>query len=46
MNFHTKDVSENTTYTTTDGEEGYLNGSYGSDALYLDTNKNGTKVLL
>lgn len=45
VNFHTKDVSENTTYTTTDGEEGYLNGSYGSDALYLDTNKNGTKVL-
>lgn len=45
VNFNTKDVSENTTYTQENGEEGYLNGHYGSDGLYIETNDDGTQVL-
>ena len=44
VNLHTKDVSENTTYTTDDGQEGYTNGSYGADAQYLGTSLDGKKV--
>lgn len=44
VNFTTKDISENTAYTTDNGEEGYLNGHYGSDALYVDTSPDGSKV--
>lgn len=45
VNFTTKDVSENTIYTTTNNEEGYLNGNYGSDGLYITTSSDGKKVL-
>ena len=44
IDFKTKDSSENTTYTTEDGDEGYLNGSYGVDAVYLTTNNKGNKI--
>lgn len=45
VNFNTKEVSENTIYTQENGEEGYLNGNYGSDALYIETNDSGSQVL-
>ncbi|MCI9040718.1 glucosaminidase domain-containing protein [Dubosiella newyorkensis] len=45
VNFHTKDASENTEYTMENGENGYLNGNYGSDGLYLDTSQDGKQVL-
>lgn len=46
VNLHTKDISENTPYIEdATGKEGYLNGSYGTDALYIKTNPSGTKVL-
>lgn len=46
VNFNTKEVTQNTTYTIKDtNEEGYLNGSYGSDALYIKTSLDGSKVL-
>lgn len=46
VNFNTKDITENTSYIV-DGtnEQGYLNGSYGADGLYLDTSNDGSKVL-
>lgn len=45
VNLKTKNVSENTTYTI-DGsdQQGYTNGNYGADALYLDTSRDGTKI--
>lgn len=47
VNLNTKSVNENTLYTI-DGtdEQGYTNGSYGADALYLDTSMDGTQVLM
>lgn len=47
VNLNTKSVNENTLYTI-DGsdEQGYTNGSYGADALYLDTSMDGTQVLV
>lgn len=46
VNFNTKEVTENTTYVV-DGtnEDGYLNGSYGTDGLYIETSNDGSKVL-
>lgn len=44
VNLHTKDVTENTSYTTDNNEEGYTNGSYGADAQYLGTSLDGKKV--
>lgn len=42
INFRTKKCSVNTEYKIDGREEtGYLNGCYGSDALYLDTSKDG-----
>ena len=40
----TKDETENTTYVTENNEEGYLNGNYGVDAIYLQTSNSGKKV--
>lgn len=46
VNFNTKDVTQNTSYTIDrTNEEGYLNGSYGADGLYLDTSRDGKRVL-
>ena len=47
VNLNTKSVNENTLYTI-DGtdKQGYTNGSYGTDALYLDTSMDGTQVLM
>lgn len=36
--FSGKDVSQNTNYRLDSGKNGYLNGSYGADGLYLDSN--------
>lgn len=44
VNLKTKDITENTEYTTDTGETGYVNGSYGADAQYLGTSFNGKKV--
>lgn len=46
VNFNTKEVTENTSYVV-DGtnEDGYLNGSYGTDGLYIETSNDGSKVL-
>lgn len=44
MNLKTKDVTQNTEYTTDTKETGYVNGNYGADAQYLGTSFNGKKV--
>lgn len=44
VNLKTKDATKNTVYKTEDGKEGYLNGNYGVDALYLQTSNSGKKV--
>lgn len=44
VDFKTKEITENTTYKTNDGKDGYLNGNYGIDALYLQTSNSGKKV--
>ena len=44
VNLKTKDITENTEYTTDTNETGYVNGSYGADAQYLGTSFNGKKV--
>lgn len=44
VNLKTKDITENTEYTTDDNETGYINGNYGADALYLGTSSDGKKV--
>lgn len=47
VNLNTKDVTQNTIYTLDNSDEtGYVNGQYGADALYLDTNADATKVKL
>ena len=47
VNLKTKSINENTLYTNNEnGEQGYTNGSYGADALYLDTSMDGTQVLM
>lgn len=39
LDFKTKTASENTYFTYDESEEtGYLNGNYGADAIYIDTN--------
>lgn len=46
VNFNTKDITQNTTYTVDNSnEQGYINGNYGADGLYLDTSNDGSKVL-
>lgn len=46
VQFQRKDCSINTTYQIEDtNEKGYINGCYGNDAAYIDTNDDGTKVL-
>lgn len=47
VNLNTKSINENTLYTI-DGtnDQGYTNGSYGADALYLETSMDGTQVLM
>lgn len=43
--FNTKDVSEVTNYISdATGQAGYLNGSYGFDGVYLDTDSKGQKI--
>ena len=44
VNLKTKDVTQNTEYTTDTKETGYVNGNYGADAQYLGTSFNGKKV--
>ena len=44
VNLKTKDVTQNTEYTTDNKETGYVNGNYGADAQYLGTSFNGKKV--
>ena len=44
VDFSGKAVTENTLYTAENGEQGYLNGSYGADGLYLGTSNDGRKV--
>lgn len=45
VNFHTKEVTENTNFTyVSNNEKGYLNGSYGGDGAYLSTSDNGKEV--
>ena len=44
VNLKTKDVTQNTEYTTDTNETGYVNGNYGADAQYLGTSFNGKKV--
>ena len=41
VNLKTKDVTQNTEYTTDTKETGYVNGNYGADAQYLGTSFNG-----
>lgn len=44
LNFKTKQCTVNTAYTFDDrDEEGYINGCYGADAVYLDTSNDGKK---
>ena len=46
VNFNTKEITENTSYILDETKEsGYLNGSYGTDGLYLDTSNDGSKIL-
>lgn len=47
VDLNTKETTENTLYTI-DGikEQGYTNGNYGGDALYLDTSMDGSQVLM
>nr|WP_276925715.1 glucosaminidase domain-containing protein [Faecalibaculum rodentium] len=44
VDFSGKPVTENTLYTMENGEQGYLNGSYGVDGLYLGTSGDGRQV--
>lgn len=44
VNLKTKDVTENTAYTTDNNETGYVNGNYGADAQYIQTSSDGKKV--
>ena len=44
VNLKTKDITENTEYTTDTDETGYVNGNYGADAQYLGTSFNGKEV--
>lgn len=44
VNLKTKNVTENTEYTTDNDETGYINGNYGADAQYLGTSFDGKKV--
>lgn len=45
VNFHTKDASQHTSYRIdANDSNGYTNGSYGADALYLGTDDSGTQV--
>ncbi len=45
VDFNTKDVSENTSFEVEGSDDqGYTNGSYGADALYLETSSDGKRV--
>lgn len=44
VNLKTKNISENTSYTTDNHQTGYINGNYGADAQYLSTSTDGKKV--